>query len=363
MAKSFVQGWPGSKPNLSKVMGLTRLFSLMHCARFTPIVTGRSLRSARSARLTPNSSLGSSQASLGKRPPMFYAPDMGAVVAPGAVVVLSAEETKHATTVLRLKEGAVVQLCDGRGAVVGGVLEAVGGKRAGARVRVEGGTAGGRQTSAPGTTIDSGVRFHMGVACGSLKGSRGDWLVEKCAEIGARRMTPLVTARGREVGLRERHARYERLAVSVMKQSLQGWKMEVGEAVGLFDFVDGLDVRGGGGKTLVFVGAESAASFGDVLAGLRGVAGAGVGAREVVILVGPEGDFTPEELEGLLERGVMPVGVGEHRLRTETVREGWRVRVGFGFDVCLHTRSSVSLAMRSSQAAIVLLSAAKVVLQ
>ncbi len=263
---------------------------------------------------------------------MFYAPEMGTGVAPGAVVVLSAEETKHATTVLRLKEGAVVQMCDGRGRVVAGVLEAVGGKRAGARVRVGGSIGEGGEVRVPNVVEEAGrVRFHMGVACGSLKGSRGDWLVEKCAEIGARRLTPLVTERGREVGLRERHARYERLAVSVMKQSLQGWKMEVRDALGLFDFVDGLDVRGVGGvggTTQVFVGAESStSSFGDVLAGLRGLdATEEGGIREVVILVGPEGDFTPEELDGLLEQGVTPVGVGEHRLRTETVRaaEGWR---------------------------------------
>ena len=308
---------------------------------------------------------------------MFYAPDMGAEMAPGAVVVLSAEETKHATTVLRLKEGAVVQVCDGRGRVVDGELEAVGGKRAGARVRVgvnmnmeEG---GGVDTSdvVKGVSRDGKVRFHVGVACGSLKGSRGDWLVEKCAEIGARRLTPLVTVRGREVGLRERHGRYERLAVSVMKQSLQGWKMEVGEAVGLFDFIDRLDLRGGGGAMQVFVGAESAAAFGDVLAGLRGVDAEGVdaegvdaegdGVREVVILVGPEGDFTPEELEGLLARGVTPVGVGEHRLRTETVRGVGAPTMVLGTD---YTRCSLarSLCLLAYQAAIVLLSAAKVAL-
>jgi len=87
-------------------------------------------------------------------------------------------------------------------------------------------------------------------------------------------------------------------------------------------------VGGVGGTTQVFVGAESStSSFGDVLAGLRGLDAVEEGGiREVVILVGPEGDFTPEELDGLLERGVTPVGVGEHRLRTETVRaaEGWR---------------------------------------
>ena len=305
---------------------------------------GMGTRSRRRNETSEHSSVVSSQVLLGKRAPMFYVPEVGGLGSlEGRYVELSMEETKHATMVLRLQEGAEVQLCDGRGTVVNGVVASVGGRRGGgksvggkrAQVRITTSTKNGTSDVMEKT---GDVVFHVGVACGTLKGSRGDWMVEKCAEIGARRMTPLVTARGRGEGGEGRYARYERLAISVMKQSLQGWKMEVGDVCGLSEFLGGLldgEGRNGQGgergerderqekkeheiqederRTVVFVGAESGDSFWEVLTGLNRKV-----VREVVILVGPEGDFTPDEMEGLLARGVRPVRVGSHRLRTET---------------------------------------------
>jgi len=250
---------------------------------------------------------------------MLYVPDLAAFLPsrsrPVPVsVALPEDESKHAG-VLRLAVGSPVQLCDGRGRVVQGKVDVVGSKKQPARVLVE--VVEVVEVVSPA----SSTAWHVAVACGSLKGSRGDWLVEKCAEIGAATLTPVLTARSRRVGPKDQ-ARYERIAVSVMKQSLQAWKMDVCAPCGLFEYLDGVDAGGDGraaGTTRVFVGAESAGGFGEVLCACRAP---GVDGRrrieKAVVLVGPEGDFTPEELEGLLARGVTPVGLGARRLRTET---------------------------------------------
>ena len=249
-----------------------------------------------------SSEVSSAQSALGKRSPMFYVPVLSdAVARKEALVTLPEEESKH-LKVIRVGEGTAVQLCDGRGRVVHGRVEVVGSKKEPARVRVE-----RIETQVDVANNTNSPAWHVGVACGSLKGSRGDWMVEKCAEIGARSLTPLMTARSMRVGGKDRE-RYERLAVSVMKQSLQAWKMEVREACDLFEFLDGF-----GEGARVFVGAESAVGFGDVLREEREER-----VTDAVVLVGPEGDFTPEELDGLVERGVKPVGLGARRLRTET---------------------------------------------
>ena len=247
---------------------------------------------------------------------MFYVPDLATFLPsrPAPVsVALPDDESKHAG-VLRLAVGSPVQLCDGRGRVVQGKVDVVGSKKQPARVLVEVGEVG--EVVAPVTSTAG----HVAVACGSLKGSRGDWLVEKCAEIGAATLTPVLTARSQRVGAKERE-RYERIAVSVMKQSLQAWKMDVCAPCGLFEYLDGLDAgraASATSTTRVFVGAESAGGFGEVLCAFREPSVDGRRVEKAVVLVGPEGDFTPEELEGLLARGVTPVGLGARRLRTET---------------------------------------------
>jgi 16S rRNA (uracil1498-N3)-methyltransferase len=250
---------------------------------------------------------------------MFYVPDLATFLPsrPAPVsVALPDDESKHAG-VLRLAVGSPVQLCDGRGRVVQGKVDVVGSKKQPARVLVEvGEVVEVVEVVAPVTS----TAWHVAVACGSLKGSRGDWLVEKCAEIGAATLTPVLTARSQRVGAKERE-RYERIAVSVMKQSLQAWKMDVCAPCGLFEYLDGLDAgraASATSATRVFVGAESAGGFGEVLCACREPSVDGRRVEKAVVLVGPEGDFTPEELEGLLARGVTPVGLGARRLRTET---------------------------------------------
>lgn len=268
-----------------------------------------------------------------KRPPVFFYGGHSTVgvadttmsglgnVQRGDRVTLSEEEARHARTVLRLEDGNLVQLCDGRGMTVDGRVEydsvdsegrtaRGGGKK---RVRSKG-SSGARQVYV--TIVKEPIqhslptrRWHVAVACGSLKGGRADWLVEKCAEVGAARLTPLLTERSPE--MKREAERWERLTVSVMKQSLQPYRMEICTPLGLDSFLEQC-CHG----VAAYVGAEDASCT--FAAALDGNVMEGKNMEECVLIIGPEGDFTLNELDSMVGRGVVPVTLGNRRLRTET---------------------------------------------
>ena len=145
------------------------------------------------------------------------------------------------------------------------------------------------------------------------KGSRWDWTVAKATELGATRIVPVVSARTIvRIGADERAAkrdRWMRVAEDAARQSDAKWLPEVCEPIG---FMESLAlVR----STVCFAGAltnpppqpfAAALSRADLQ-----------GGRDFAVYVGPEGDFTPEELSALLETAT-PVSFGSTVLRAET---------------------------------------------
>ena len=133
-----------------------------------------------------STSSGSSSSQL----PRFYVPTTRlAGAGAGALLRLAPDEARHATKTLRLREGDRLELCDGRGYVV--LAEITGVDRAGAAVQTVG---------APLAVARSGWQWEVACACGSLKGGRSDWLVEKCVELGAASFLPLLTERSPTIG-------------------------------------------------------------------------------------------------------------------------------------------------------------------
>ncbi|WP_223284964.1 RsmE family RNA methyltransferase [Hymenobacter qilianensis] len=132
---------------------------------------------------------------------------------------------------------------------------------------------------------------------------RMEWLVEKATEVGLDRLTFLRCARSerRELKL----DRLEKIAISALKQSGQTWLPQLDELTDYAAFIPTL---------------EPATSFIAHLAEGERTALSQVAARgaNCCVLIGPEGDFTPAEINLALERGIRPVTLGESRLRTET---------------------------------------------
>ena len=209
--------------------------------------------------------------------------------------VLSDEARNH-LRVLRPREGEPIELFDGRGGRRACVW------RGGALV------PGGACVRAPrpvcGLTLFACV----------TKGSRWDWTIEKATELGATRIVPVISDRTIvRIAPPERaakRARWLRIAEDAARQSDAVWVPDVLEPVG-FDASIPL-VR----ATCGFVGALTTPPperFAAALARLEGP----FAGRDFSVFVGPEGDFTPEELAALLAVAT-PVSFGDTILRAET---------------------------------------------
>ena len=150
------------------------------------------------------------------------------------------------------------------------------------------------------------------------KGSRWDWTVEKATELGVTRIVPVISDRTIvRIAKSERAAkreRWQRIAEDAARQSDAKWLPEIAEAV---DFADALPlVR----ETTCFIGALTAPPARPLLEAVGEKVEGGrpkVGQWNFSTFIGPEGDFTPEELAALMEIAT-PTSFGPTVLRAET---------------------------------------------
>ncbi|UYZ63918.1 16S rRNA (uracil(1498)-N(3))-methyltransferase [Hymenobacter weizhouensis] len=218
-------------------------------------------------------------------PHTFFAPDLAATS-----YTLPEDESKHAVRVLRLAAGDIVGLVNGRGGVYQAEVEAADAKRCRLRIVSE--------QQVPRRAYEA----HVAVAP-TKNLDRMEWLVEKAVEIGVDTLTFLRCARSerRELKLE----RLQKIAISALKQSGQAWLPVLSE---LTDFADFLPITDSATTFIAHLAEGERTAFSQVAA-----TGAGC-----CILIGPEGDFTPQEIEAALTRGIRPVTLGASRLRTET---------------------------------------------
>ena len=203
---------------------------------------------------------------------------------------LSEEESKHAVRVLRLAMGDAVELLDGRGGHYQAEIAEANPKRCQLRITHH-------ETVAPRP-------YFAHVAVAPTKNlDRMEWFVEKAVEIGVERISFLRCARSerRELKLE----RLEKIAISALKQSGQAWLPQLDEMQDFAAFVAEVMPN-----TTFIAHLEE----GERTA-LAQVAGTGPGC---CVLIGPEGDFTPQEIALALAKGILPVTLGNSRLRTET---------------------------------------------
>ena len=132
---------------------------------------------------------------------------------------------------------------------------------------------------------------------------RFEWFLEKATEIGVHQITPIICERSeRKVLKRER---MQKVIQAAMKQSLQSYLPVLNEAVSLKSFLE---------RPLEGLGFIAHCAEGEKLELKRRVAA----DKDVVILIGPEGDFSNKELNVAFKQGFLPVSLGKNRLRTET---------------------------------------------
>jgi 16S rRNA (uracil1498-N3)-methyltransferase len=211
----------------------------------------------------------------------------------GAVAIVGGAELHHMRDVMRLRAGAQIALFDERGTEYSGTIR-----------NYDAGHAVVEIAAASGVRARAAADLILGAAV--IKGPRMDFLVEKAVELGATGLWPVLSERGvvREVG-GERLARWRRLATAAAKQSLAPRAIEIAAPLALADLIRGLK-RG----RLCVVLRAGAPALGAVLREAR--------QRAILLLCGPEGDFTEEELARLRAAGFVAAGLGERRLRSET---------------------------------------------
>jgi 16S rRNA (uracil1498-N3)-methyltransferase len=207
-------------------------------------------------------------------------------------VRLDAEESGHCVRVLRHRPGDEISVIDGRGTLYRCALEIADAKGAEARVL----------EAKPGFGAHP---YHLTMAvCPTKNIDRYEWFVEKSTEIGVDVIAPVIGERSERRVLKT--DRLRRLTLSAAKQSLKAAIPTVAEPQSVRDFI--LAAPADALKLICYC-------FDDVE---RKQIQQLLPAREICILIGPEGDFSPEEAALARERGWIPVSLGESRLRTET---------------------------------------------
>jgi 16S rRNA (uracil1498-N3)-methyltransferase len=216
--------------------------------------------------------------------PRFYCTDCES----GKTIFLDEEESRHAK-VLRLANGNVVHLVNGRGGLFKGEILSVKKKT---EIRV-------------GSVLEehpaSMSKFWLAVAP-TKNMNRLEWVIEKAVEMGVSRITPIACERSERVHLKVE--RLLRIAISAMKQSKGLWLPIIDE---LTPF-----------KLLMESNFEA-----------KWIAHCSVSYPRMplvqlqeknnqLVCIGPEGDFSQKEIELALEKGFVGLDLGEQRLRTET---------------------------------------------
>ena len=206
--------------------------------------------------------------------------------------IFSREESAHCIRVLKMRKGDQVSFTDGNGLICTGIIE--GDDPAAVRVRVTGRTEG-----------DDHRRYRLHIAISPLKNDdRLEWFTEKAVELGIDEITPLICTRSTREKIRRN--RLEALILSAVKQSVKSFLPRLNDPVMIGDFVK----SSGPAVKLIATCDESIVRVPVTETSLR--------ASDIVIMIGPEGDFTPEEIEEARKQGFIPVHFGSSRLRTET---------------------------------------------
>lgn len=218
---------------------------------------------------------------------VFYAADINE-----DFYVLDENESRHITRVLRMSKGSEVRLIDGKGNLYEGIIEDPDSRKCLIKI-----TAVQR---------DYGKRdYSLHIAISPLKNNeRFEWFVEKSVEMGIDVITPLICKNTERPGIKAE--RLNNIIISAMKQSLKATGSILSEPLKFNEFISGEF-----SSTLMI--AHCNESF-----ERKRIPDVYSKGNKAVILIGPEGDFTEDEIRSASERNFMGVHLGNSRLRTET---------------------------------------------
>jgi 16S rRNA (uracil1498-N3)-methyltransferase len=219
---------------------------------------------------------------------LFYTPDIDAA---SSTYYLNEEESKHCVRVLRLQMGDKVQLIDGKGSFYTAVIIDTHPKRT--------------QLQIISAQNDFHKRNHyLHIAIAPTKNiERLEWFLEKATEIGIDEISLIICQRSER-----KEAKAERLnkiITSAIKQSIKAWHPVLNEPTAFAKLISAPFI---GQKFIAHCESGDRFTLKDKLKPFG----------KYLILIGPEGDFTPKEIDDALNNDFKAITLGESRLRTET---------------------------------------------
>lgn len=222
--------------------------------------------------------------------PFFYQESLPEKIGP---YTLDEPTSKHCIQVLRMKEGATLLLTDGKGKMCKAVIKTA--ERKHTLVTIEEHTLNNTRSA----------KFALAIAF-TKNTSRNEWLLEKATEFGIEHIYPIITQRTEKDKFK--FERLNSILISAMLQSQQTHLPILHEPQSFKQFLNTELVN----FPQKFIGHciedEPKVSY---ISSIK---------KEIdtLVFIGPEGDFSPEEVTACLEHQVQPVTFGENRLRTET---------------------------------------------
>lgn len=217
---------------------------------------------------------------------LFYTPDLSA-----KIYTLNESESKHCIKVLRLSVNDKIQLIDGKGGFYTAQITDANPKRCSVKIIKE--------------ETEFGKRNHyLHIAIAPTKNNdRFEWFLEKATEIGIDEITPIICEHSERKVIKP--DRLEKIMISAVKQSIKAYKPKLNKITTYKDFMAS---EFQGDKFIAHCEENEKTA-------LKSACKKG---NNVLILIGPEGDFDPEEIILAKKNHFQEISLGESRLRTET---------------------------------------------
>ncbi len=208
------------------------------------------------------------------------------------IAVLSPEESHHLARVLRVQPGQAITLFDGQGGVAEGIIETV--SKSAVEVRV----SGHWKVSEPEVEID--------LIQAVPKPDRWELVLQKAVELGATTIRPILSQHTEFKPNPKKQERWSKIVLNAAQQCEVRWLPTLQPLEPFGSVLPSLEKY-----DLVLVGSlyDGARPFREIPM---------AGKKRVALLIGPEGDFSREEVEAAIQAGAVPVSFGERILRTET---------------------------------------------
>lgn len=218
---------------------------------------------------------------------LFFAPELSE---DHSEYIFDKEESKHIVKVLRKQEGDILHITNGKGILFESAISLASEKKCVVTINKF------------DRTSPRSFRIHLAVAPTKMN-ERYEWFLEKATEIGIDEITPIICEHSERKIVKT--DRFEKIILSAMKQSNQLFMPKLNEPISFKEFVkrETSDVKfiahcDDFHKTALKSSFEKSGKY--------------------LLLIGPEGDFSPKEIQLALDQQYTPVTLGQTRLRTET---------------------------------------------